>query len=312
MSFSENEPRLLHPLASILLTLLIVLLGFQIVGPILGLIIALPFYEGSVFDLSQAIAAPLDHPELKVVLFIMQGCGTLFGLIVIPAILLKRQNRAVGDFFKESFYAQMALLVFGLVIVFMMVNSIFIEWNQNLEFPKFLSGFESWAKSTEEKLAELTMFLTKFDTVGQFILAFIVIAVLPAIGEEIVFRGMIQNDFYRATRNAHISIWMSAILFSAIHLQFYGFIPRMLLGALFGYLYYWSGNLLMPILAHFVNNGFTVVAMYFYQKGAIDIDIESQESMPWPVVALGLILTILLLVIFKRFYQNRGQTSQLQ
>ena len=107
---------------------------------------------------------------------------------------------------------------------------------------------------------------------AQLIIGFLVIAVLPAIGEEIIFRGMIQNDFYRATRNIHLSIWISALLFSAIHIQFFGFFPDCFLVRLFGYLYYWSGNLLMPMLAHFINNGFTVATLVLTQKKAISID----------------------------------------
>jgi hypothetical protein len=124
--------------------------------------------------------------------------------------------------------------------------------------------------------------------------------------EELVFRGIIQREFYRATRNIHVSIWVSAAIFSAIHIQFYGFVPRMLLGALFGYLYYWSGSLTMSMLAHLFNNGMMVVALYYYQQGALDIDVESTEAAPWPIVAISTAATGLLGFLFWKFYRERG------
>jgi membrane protease YdiL (CAAX protease family) len=137
------------------------------------------------------------------------------------------------------------------------------------------------------------------------LLAVVVIAVLPAIGEELVFRGIIQRELFRGTNNIHVAIWISAAIFSAIHIQFYGFVPRMLLGALFGYLYYWSGNLWMPIIAHFINNGFTVVAMYLYQQGSVKMDIENAEAAPWSSVLFSAVITTALLYFFKKFYEKR-------
>src|SRR5690606_9164914 len=138
----------------------------------------------------------------------------------------------------------------------------------------------------------------------QMVLAFVVVVVLPAIGEEIVFRGMIQNDFYRATRNAHLSIWITAILFSAIHLQFYGFFPRMFLGALFGYLYFWSGNLWMPVLAHFVNNGFTLISLYLYDKVVIPIVVDNTQPSVWQVL-FSAVFSAFLMYAFKNFYNTQ-------
>ena len=113
-----------------------------------------------------------------------------------------------------------------------------------------------------------------------------------------------------ATGNIHISIWFAAILFSAIHFQFFGFVPRLLLGALFGYLYYWSGSLMLAILAHFVNNAVSVTALYLYQEGQFTFDVESQESAPLNVVILSGILTVGLLYYFYKYYQDRKPAIQ--
>jgi uncharacterized protein len=95
-----------------------------------------------------------------------------------------------------------------------------------------------------------------------------------------------------------VAIWLTATLFSLLHFQFYGFVPRLLLGALFGYLYWWSGNLAVPVLAHFVNNGFTVFIMFLHQKGVLSIDLEQPGQIP-PTLALASAgLTVALLYWF--------------
>jgi uncharacterized protein len=295
-----------HPVINLIVILLMVGLGFIIVGPIIGFFIALPFYEGGMAALAEAIQHPLDNPDIKIPLYIIQGCATFVGLIIAPAIFLMREQRSLGDFFRQRGLAWIPVIVTTvLVIIFMAVNSIFIEWNANLDFPDFAQEFETWAREREDTAAELTEFLTHFTSSGELILALIVIALLPAIGEEVVFRGLIQNELYRGTRNIHAAIWVAAILFSAIHFQFFGFVPRLLLGALFGYLYYWSGNLMLAILAHFVNNGVSVVALYMYQQGKFTFDVESQESAPFNVVIMSALLTAGLLYYFYKYYQDR-------
>ena len=294
------------PVINLLIILLMVGLGFIIVGPIIGFFLALPFYDGGMLQLADAIQNPLDNPDVKIPLYIVQGCATFVGLIVAPAVYLTREQKPLGDFFTtRGLGLAPVLLTVSAVIIFMAVNSVFIEWNAEFDFPPFADEFEQWARAQEDTATQLTQFLTNLSSPGELILALVVIAILPAIGEELVFRGLIQNELYRGTKNIHIAIWFAAILFSAIHMQFYGFVPRLLLGALFGYLYYWSGNLMLAIIAHFVNNGVSVVALYFYQQGKFAFDVESQESAPWTVVIPSAVLTAGLLYYFYKFYHDK-------
>jgi uncharacterized protein len=305
MISESGHNNLRSPLISILVTLLAVAVGFQVIGPILGMMIAYPFYPGTHIEFANAVKNPYDHAEFRTTLLIMQGFGTFFGMVVIPFFILRYQRRHLSDLFRAPLYTQTIFIVLLLVVVFMGVNSVFIEWNQNIKIP----GINEWAEPMEEKLAKLLTFVTKFDSIGYLILAFIVIAIIPAFGEEIVFRGIIQNEFYRSTRNIHLSIWISAILFSAIHLQFFGFVPRMLLGALFGYLYFWSGNLWLSVLAHFVNNGVTVLALYLYQQKKINIDLEDPAAISWQGVAVSAVFSAFLLYAFKNFYNKVPKTD---
>jgi len=294
------------PVINLLIILLMVGLGFIIVGPIIGFFLALPFYDGGMIELADAIQNPLDNPDIKIPLYIVQGCATFVGLIVAPAVYLKGRQKSVGDFFSwNGVGVAPVFITVAAVIIFMAVNSVFIEWNAEINFPDFAREFEEWARAQEDTATQLTQFLTNLSSPGELILALVIIAILPAIGEELVFRGLIQNELYRGTKNIHISIWFAAVLFSAIHMQFYGFVPRLLLGALFGYLYYWSGNLVLAIIAHFVNNAVSVVALYFYQQGMFSFDVESQESAPWTVVIPSAALTVGLLYYFYKFYEDK-------
>lgn len=310
----ENElytPIDRHPIMNIVLVIVIAGLCFLFVGPFIGVFLASPFFPGSMDELFAAAQNPLEHPEIKIPLFIMQGCATFFGLIVAPYLLMRRTSNTVGGMLSASTFhlIPIAIVVF-VVIAFMGVNSVAIEWNSNWHFPESMKALEEKARQFEDAAAELTKFLTAFDNPGQLLIGLLVIAVLPAIGEELVFRGLIQKDFFRATNNIHLSIWLSAILFSAIHMQFFGFVPRMLLGALFGYIYYWSGNLWLAILAHFVNNGVSVLAIYFYQQGTLDVDLETPEAAPMHWVIVSLTLTASLLYYFFKYFEHRKPQSR--
>lgn len=296
------------PLLSVFLILLTTFLGFVILGPLIGIFLALPFYENGFLDLIEKLENPTAHPEIKIALTILQGSATFIGLAVIPALYLKGiERKSVFILFsKKDFYPIMAAVTALLVISFMITNSVFIDWNYHLSFPEFLKGFEKWAREYENRAEQLTKFFTQFNTTGEFLVGLLVIAVLPAMGEELVFRGMLQNELYRASKNHHIAIWTSAILFSAFHMQFFGFVPRMLLGALFGYLYVWSGNLLMPIIAHFVNNGFSVLMLYLSKLKITDMDMESPEAAPLPAILIFTAIFGALLLYYKNFYQTRN------
>jgi membrane protease YdiL (CAAX protease family) len=302
----------MHPFTMAVVTTIVSIFGFVLVGPLIGFFFSVPFFNGDFFELMKVMTNPAGHPEARLPLYVMQGCATLIGLGLIPLLLsFGVFKKGLREFFAHAEnYWQMFLVVLAVTISFMAVNSFFIYWNAHFQFPEFLQGFESWAHEYEDRAEELTKFMTQFSSDTEFLVAFVVIAILPAIGEEFVFRGMLQSQLFNATRNIHIAIWTSAILFSAFHLQFFGFVPRMLLGALFGYLYYWSGNLWMPMFAHFVNNGFSVVALYLNQKGVVDVDVESTDvTAPWPAVIIFALVTGALLIYYKNFFTQKKMAT---
>jgi membrane protease YdiL (CAAX protease family) len=113
-------------------------------------------------------------------------------------------------------------------------------------------------------------------------------AVIPALGEEFLFRGLIQKLFKDLSGNVHAGIILSAILFSAMHMQFYGFIPRFALGVMLGYMMYWSGSLWLPIIAHFINNFLAVITTWAAANGSLKINPDTIGTEPGQSAMLGI------------------------
>lgn len=307
MLSNELTHNRMHPVLGVLLALLLAFFGF-VMGGVIGIYACLPFSGMSENELFKQITEVELHPELQYVLFASQAGATLFGLLLAPYLWLRIQRLSMKDVFggtdqKLSYY----ILTVVIVAVSMGVLSAVVYWNQNIHLPESYQWLEQLARSYEDRAEVQTAVLTNMDSVGTFLIALGVIAVLPALGEELLFRGIIQNELYRGTKNIHVAIWFAAFLFSFIHLQFFGFFPRMLLGVLFGYLYHWSGNLWVPITAHFANNGLQVLLLYLYQQGTFDYDVDKIEKAPTSYVIVSGVLTTILLVYFYNQY-NKNKT----
>lgn len=152
--------------------------------------------------------------------------------------------------------------------------------NSKMDFPEVFSGIETWMKEKENAAELLTKLFVRSDTFGDYIVNMVMIAVLPAIGEELLFRGIIQRLLSDSFKSVHWGIIVASFLFSAFHLQFYGFIPRMVLGIFLGYIFVWSGNIWVPVLAHFVNNGAAVTAYYILNEDTVTKNLEEMGATP--------------------------------
>ena len=300
----SNRP----PFESLLFIFVTVIIGFVVVGPLIGFAIANAVYEGDLFADMQTLVGP----GLLTAILILQACSTLIGLILFPVIYITGvEKKNLSPLFPTQInLGIMLVMVAAIGLLYPIAMSPLTEWNTDMSFPDFMKGFEEWARGKEDELEKLVRIMTDIDTVGDLLIGILVIALLPAIGEELVFRGMIQQELQRGTKNIHLAIWMSAAIFSAIHLQFFGFIPRLLLGALFGYLYYWSGNLLIPIVSHFFNNAFAVVMLYLYKNEFVSIDVEGNEPVPLGYVMPAAIVTIVLLYYTRKHYLESGSRDQ--
>ncbi len=174
--------------------------------------------------------------------------------------------------------------------------------NQKIPLPAFVLDMES---STNQMIQSILIADTGFEMAFNVFL----IGMLPAFGEEILFRGFLQRQFSRFAQSHHYGILFSAFLFSAIHMQFQGFLPRFFLGGLLGYLLYWTGNIWIPIIAHFAHNAFQVIAVYISEENIQEMDLAAIEIAPLPQLV---IFTSLALLIGYYIYQvNKGNRLSL-
>ena len=211
--------------------------------------------------------------------------------------------------------------VYALVVLLIIVAqpgiNMLATWNEGIRLPAFMSEIEQYFQDMEASARELTEMLAAAPTIGTMLLNLVVLAAVPAIGEELSFRGvllgLIDGDTTRGarispSRRTHIAVWVVGIIFSLIHFQFYGFIPRMLLGVVLGYLLVWTGSLWVPMVAHFTNNAL-VVLLYFAEEH-FAINSESLESFGTGTTSwagwLSILLSLLLLWLVRNAVQKRS------
>lgn len=224
---------------------------------------------------------------------IMQLVQSICIFVVPPFILAYLSSKKPLEFLhlnKKVDCKRVSMVVVFLILIIPAIN-LLGSLNQQIVLPKALSAIEIWMKDSERLMAKLTEQLLSVHSLSELALNLVVIAVIPALGEELFFRGAIQSVLQQKMRLI-ITIWVTAILFSAIHMQFYGFFPRLLLGAFFGYLLLWSGSLLLPMVAHFTNNAVAVVFFYLKYNGykVIDIDTIGTGSTLWVGVLSTLVV----------------------
>ena len=173
----------------------------------------------------------------------------------------------------------LAVILSMLLIVFMIPLNSYLAWlNSGLDLPDWLDSLEQWMGRKELQTERITQILMQAGTPGALIINIIIIAILPAVGEEFLYRGVLQNIFKGWLKSGNLAVILTAFIFSAAHLQFYGFLPRFILGLVFGYIYLWSLNIWLPVLAHFVNNAIPVILSYFYGWDSINSTMDELSS----------------------------------
>jgi membrane protease YdiL (CAAX protease family) len=290
---------------------LLILTAYALVGlficTLLSMLLIVGVYGVKVFTDPGLLMSSL--PENITKLKIIQ-IGSAIGLFLLPPLCLALTERIkISEFYN---WEKPVLSMLGLVFLLMLFSFPLTELtgliNQKMTLPDFLKPIEAWMRAKEDEAMQMTIaFLTVRNT-WDFILNLFMVALLPAIAEELMFRGGIQRAFSRMFRNPHVAIWITAFIFSAIHFQFYGFLPRLLLGALFGYMYFWTKSLWYPMFGHFLNNGYAVCMALYFQKHNLPLDkVEETPSFNWYGYVIGLIATVLLLNYLKKLYSNHGK-----
>ncbi len=200
---------------------------------------------------------PTSPDNMRIMLLLQNGLIFIGSPLIAQYFLWKAPLQQALQLRLPSF----SLIVWGCLV--MLVSTPLIDmlntWNQGLHLPESMKSIEQWMITSEQEIEALTKELLNVNTWGNYLMNILVIAIVAGVGEELLFRGVLQKIFIRWTRNVHIGILITAIIFSAMHLQFFGFMPRLVLGMLLGYLFIWSKSLWVPIIAHAFNNTLVII-----------------------------------------------------
>lgn len=238
----------------------------------------------------------------------MQISAQIFTFVVPPILyaLLVKENPIKSLGLKKS--TGLWLLI-GLLMIYaiMPLNSVFAEWNAGLKLPESMSKIEELMKSLQDSATEIMEKFVNVNNISGLIINLFMIAGLAALGEELLFRSVIQTSLIKICKNAHVGIFIASAIFSFIHFEFYGFIPRLVLGLLLGYMFYYSQSIWIPMAMHFANNGTMVVLYYLNNIGVTNIDVEQFGETNIPVLIVSIIVMIALFY-FSIKYSNKEKT----
>jgi len=290
---------------------LLVVVGSFMLCMFAGSILAYLIFNVNIFTNTESLDINGVSVNLSVLKFYQSVYST--GMFIIPPFIIAWfvHSKVLSYLFldKKSSALQYILATLTIIAALPAIN-LLAAINSHLQLPEFLSGIEEWMRNSEDQAEMITKKFLVMETPFDLFVNLILIAVIPAVGEELLFRGIIQRIFSNMTKNVHWGIIITAFLFAALHMQFFGLLPRMAMGVLFGYLLVWTKNLWVPILAHLINNGMAVCAAYFIHKGKLPEDFENIGGGETGIWISGLISMIIISFLLIRLYGSREWQSK--
>ncbi|QEC67619.1 CPBP family intramembrane metalloprotease [Panacibacter ginsenosidivorans] len=223
--------------------------------------------------------------------FLMWGVPAL----VVAAVSGKDPINQLGC--NDTLSGKQTFFVVLMMVAGIMIGNTLAELNRLIPLTKELA--DSFQK-LEDAYNQGVMSIANMKTTNDYIFSLMVLAVVPALFEEMFFRGCLQQIMVSWTRNAFIGIFITSFIFSAIHISFYGFLPRLFLGLLLGYIFYYSKNLWLSVTAHFINNAFSVTALYSLSRAGKLTPDAMEDSYPLYYGLIGVAAILALFIAFKK------------
>lgn len=285
---------------------LILVTGLIIMGGILSVGVA---YLLLVLINGKEVLASAALMENIYYIRIMQILNQL-GIFILPPLLFAflTESKPLSFLGFNRVKPYHLLTTFAVMFAINPIVSQLMVWNEALQLPESWSSVEQWMRNSEDTASKLVEWMLSFTDPYSVVVNVIMIVLLPAIGEELLFRPVLIKTFSRIFGNVNLAIWISAIIFSAFHMQFFGFLPRMFLGLVFGYLFVWSGTIWVPVLAHLLNNGTVVLVTYLYNKGTINQNPEEIGRIDSPILIIASV--IMSVVLGYWFFRTRLNNSK--
>ena len=274
------------------------LAALLIIGLIVSVIVAvaITFLNGHVSELN--------------ILRISQIGSQLFTFVLPPllyACLVKEKPMKSLSFCKTP----LPYFIIGFVMMYAItpLNNVFGVWNAGLELPESMAALEEMMKNLQESATQLTEKMLNVSNISGLIINLFMIAGLAAFGEELLFRSLLQPFLIKICKNAHLGIFLASAIFSFIHFEFYGFLPRLVLGLLLGYMFFYSKSIWVPMLMHFANNATAVVIYYLNNKGITNIDVEGPTETNIVYVLLSIVAMTVLFWLAIRINKKQNKDN---
>jgi len=255
---------------------------------------------------TEILRSDLTNPDNIFLIKLMQLITSVFIFIVPPLLLSYFEG---GNLFnnldlRKKIKRQNVLLIILIMLFSQILVAVSMQWNLEIinSLKSFIPSVVESMKLMEENAKTITEAFLKMENTSDLLFNLFLIAFIPAIGEEMVFRGVLQKKLYSILQSPHLAIFVSSFIFSAIHMQFFGFLPRFILGIILGYLFYYSKNLWMPIIAHFINNALAVLIMYsaFANKLNTDISEIEKTDINFLQASISFVVVMLFIYLFKK------------
>jgi membrane protease YdiL (CAAX protease family) len=269
----------------------------------MGILLAMPLFKippGEVIRI-------LEQNEVEANIGLLKFLQVLYsiGLFLVPAILsgfLIQLN--TWKYLKANRISNYWVII--LVIALMVISIPWINFtsflNERLSLPERWGYLMERIRENDANSWDLMKAYLQTENIGGLLINVFMVALIPALGEEFLFRGIIQRILTEWFRNEHLAIWIAALIFSLMHYQFLGLIPRVMLGALFGYLFVWTGSIWMAVLAHFINNAVAVIYYYIFYQGTLEVEPDhiGLEENALLMIITSVMLTFLLLAVIQK------------
>lgn len=246
-----------------------------------------------------------DSPKVLRIAAVLQDIIALVAPAVVTASMVTRLPAELLEL-REGVPAKMWVAALLTVVLAAPAMNWVIAFNEGMEATGPLAPIVDKLREMEENAQAAISLMQGNGSWGDLLMNILIIGIAAGISEELFFRGALQRLLSTGGMSSHAAIWISAIVFSAIHLQFFGFIPRMLLGAYFGYLLLWGRSIWLPAAAHALNNSVYVIAQWCYQRhGTPEVTVDNMGlGDTWPAAVASLAVTVLLIALLSRFRRS--------
>lgn len=287
------------------------LIAFAVAGMILASAISIPVWTAMTGQKFEEFSKGMTNPAYSNAYKVAQSIAAIFGYLapaIFTAWLLNRKPIKLLGFSSDVKPSQAGLTVL-IIFVSLFVSTSLAYFNHIIPVPaEWKISFDKMEANYNQQVQAIVGLKNTAD----YIIALIVMALLPAICEETLFRGGLQNFMTRSTKNYWLSVILVSLLFSAAHFSYYGFLSRFFLGIVLGLIFQYSGKLWLSILAHFLNNALALTVMYVYMQEGKSLTEAAKEANNnwWGIFILPLLIG--LFIYFKKISASTNTESSIQ